>query len=54
MTVCLYHCPVHEVPTHEIVLRLARTIGKNLGTYNVQTLSETAESTRRYITFSTL
>ena len=54
MTVCLYHCPVHEVPTHEIVLRLARTIGKNLGTYNVQTLSETAESTRHYITFSTL
>ena len=51
MTVCLYQCPVHEVPTHEIVLSLAR---KNLGTYNVQTLSETAESTRRYITFSTL
>ena len=54
MTVCLYQCPVREVPTHEVVLRLARTIGKNLGTYNVQTLSETAESTRRYITFSTL
>ena len=29
-------------------------LGKNLGTYNVQTLSETAESTRHYITFSTL
>ena len=54
MTVCLYQCPVHEVPTHEIVLSLARKKLRHLGTYNVQTLSETAESTRRYITLSTL